>query len=78
MKAWVLVYVDEINLSSGPQSVSDHHEIVAVRETLGELQSLEEVKDVNFKLVEDERWVGEVSYDGEVEEGQFYLAFPVG
>ena len=78
MKAWILVYVDEINISSGPLSVSDHHEIVAVAETLGELQSLEEVQDVNFKLVEDERWVGEVSYDGEVEEGQYYLAFPIG
>ena len=77
MKAWVLVYVDEENLSFGPQSISDNHEIVAVRETLGELQSLEEVKDVNFELVEDERWVGHVTYDGEVSEEQYYLAFPV-
>ena len=80
MSYWVLVYVDDINSSFGPQSITDHVEIVDVNPIHHMLLicNHETIGDVEWEEVEKNRFHGKVYYDGELEPNQYYQIFKVG
>lgn len=77
----VLVFVNNIDISDSPAHISDSTEVLAVNESVNYLKRyVDEMGDdegsVKWKKVE-EKWFGEVWYDGEKEEDQYYLIVSV-
>lgn len=74
---FVCVFVDELNESLGVDSIDDNRQIVCVSNDINKIkQHISEQEDgsstVNWQLIE-ERWIGVVVYDDEIEDRQHYV-----